>query len=373
MKPKFFLTMGVVCLVASVSFAAGPKKNRKIQKPPIKLGTTGGNIGDFLDFDDGPPCLEGSLGGLVYKGDKQYILSDSGVLAKHFEKGKKGEEIIHPGLFRTKGGRCNSDSPKNNIVAVLSKFQKANFNKNHKSYAALAETLPGMVNPQGKIIGIGIPGGHTVVASVGQRVKKSGPGTGVKTGIVIMRNVANPVGFGWPPGSAPYYNFVKQFLVQSANSKPLVVAGDEGSLFFENTKTCPGWVGLAVGATPDGQLVLVSPIRGVLKELKKGKPTGPFKPVGCESSVSKGDEVRSLRVQQAMHNAELIQAQVENEVTQLPGVVGMGLGVAEDNPEEVVFRILVESDSEAIRGMIPERLGKVRTEILVTGRFSAFF
>ena len=372
MKLNFFLTMGVVCLVASVSFAAGPKKHRKIQKPPIKLGTTGGNVSDFRDTDTAPFCLDGSLGALVQKGSKQYILSDAGVLARHFDDGKKGDPIIQPGLQHTKGGKCNADSPKNNTVADLSKFVKVKFNKNNKAHGGLAEVRPGMVDPQGKIIGIGIPGGHTVKPAVGQRVKKSGPGTGVKLGTVIARNFSNPVGFGWPPGSAPFANFVKQLIVESNSNKPLVVSGDEGSVFFEDKKNCPGWVGLTVGATPDGQIVLVTPINVVLNELKNGKPKGPFKPVGCDSAVAAVEEPESLEMQQAMLDAEAIQDQVENEVMLLPGVIGMGIGVAKDNPEEVVFKILVEDDTEAIRENIPERLGKVRSEIVVTGRFSAF-
>jgi len=72
-----------------------------------------------------------------------------------------------------------------------------------------------------------------------------------------------------------------------------------------------------------------------------------------------------------MREAERIQEQVESEVMRLPGVVGMGLGIAKDNPEEVVIKIFVEDDTEAIRENIPDRLGKVRCEILVTGRFYA--
>jgi hypothetical protein len=117
--------------------------------------------------------------------------------------------------------------------------------------------------------------------------------------------------------------------------------------------------------------VVATPINIVFNQLKKVKPKGTVKPVGCGTATAALVEPQSLQMQQAMRDAERIQKQVENEVMQLPGVVGMGLGVSAENPEEVVIKILVEDDTEAIRENIPERLGKVRSEIVVTGRFHA--
>jgi len=372
MKPKFFLTVVVVCLVASVSFAAGPKKHRKVQNPPIKLGTTGGNANDL--FNDGlkPPCGSHTLGALVQKGSTQYILSSSANLGR-LNKGKKGEEVIQPGLVLTKGGRCNADHPKTNVVAELTKFNKIKFKagKTNKVDAGLAEVRPGMVDPQGRVIGIGTPGGHVIPPFIGQRVQKAGIGTGVKVGTVVAVKFTASVAYGRPFGAPPLAGFVKQFVVQSTNNKALVGPGDSGALFFENRTSCPGWVGLLIGISQDGRSALATPINAVLKQLKNLKPKGAVKPVGCGTATAAVGEPQSLRMQQSMHDAERIQDQVEKEVMRLPGVVGMGLGIAKDNPEEVVIKIFVEDDTEAIRENIPERLGKVRSEIVETGRFYA--
>ena len=374
MKPKFFLTMAVVCSVAAVAgtATAGPKKHRKVQNPPIKLGTTGGNANDLINDGLKPPCGSHTLGALVQKGSTQYILS-SGFNLSRLNKGKKGEEVIQPGLNFTKGGKCNADHPKNNTVAELTKFNKLKFKagKNNKMDAALAEVRPGMVDPNGDVLGIGTPGGHVIPPFLGQRVKKSGSGTGVRVGTVVAVKTAAVVAYGRPFGSPPLANFVKHFIVQSTNNKALVGNTDSGSVFFENRTSCPGWVGLLIGISADRMFALATPINTVLNQLKNLKPKGAVKPVGCSTTTAAVGEPQSRQLQQAMREAERIQEQVESEVMRLPGVVGMGLGIAKDNPEEVVIKIFVEDDTEAIRENIPGRLGKVRCEIVATGRFYA--
>jgi hypothetical protein len=373
MRPKLFLTMGVVlCFVASVSFAAGPKKNRKVQTPPIKLGTTGGNVNFILTDGTQPPCASGTLGALVEKRGTQYILSASSLLGR-LNKAKKGEEVIQPGLRFTKGGKCNAANPSGNTVAELAKFKKIKFKtgKTNKSEGALARVNDGMVDPNGTVIGIGQPGKQLVAPKVGQRVRKSGAGTGVNVGQVIAVKATGDVAYGRPFGSPPFARFVKQFIVESLNNKALATGEDLGAVFFENRGSCPGWVGLAFATTEDGRLVLATPMKAVLKDLKKKKPKGPFKPVGCENAAAALEEPQSLQMQQSMRDAERIQDQVESLVMRLPGVIGMGLGVAQDNPEEVVIKIFVEEVTETIRKNIPKRLGKVRSEIVATGRFYA--
>ncbi len=372
MRPNFFLTMGVVCLVASVSFAAGPKKNRKVQTPPIKLGTTGGNVNFFLTDGVQPPCASGTLGALVEKRGTQYILSASSLLGR-LNKAKKGEEVIQPGLRFTKGGKCNAANPGGHVVAELAKFKKIKLKagKTNKSEGALAKVHEGMVDPNGRVIGIGQPGKQLVAPKVGQIVQKAGSGTGVTVGQVIAVKTTADVAYGRPFGSPPFGRFVKQFVVESRNNKALATGDDIGAVFFENRGNCPGWVGLVFATTEDGRLVLATPMKIVFNDLKKKKPKGPFKTVGCENAAAALEEPQSLQMQQSMRDAERIQAQVESLVLRLPGVIGMGLGVAKDDPEEVVIKIFVEEVTETILENIPAKLGKVRSEIIETGRFYA--
>ena len=76
--------------------AQGKAKFRREQNRPIKLGTSGGSARDRTVFADSTACCSGTLGGLVEKNGKLYVLSNNHVIAR-INKGKKGEAIIQPG------------------------------------------------------------------------------------------------------------------------------------------------------------------------------------------------------------------------------------------------------------------------------------
>jgi hypothetical protein len=355
---------------------AGPKKHKKAQKLPIQLGTSGGNATDFAaDSEIDLPCLSGTLGALI-QGDVQYILSTNLTLAKR-NNAKNGDPVIQPGLIDTAGGACNPENPKGHPVADLSKFKKIKFHKVNKTPknqvdAALAEVRDDAVDPNGRVLEIGMPGSHTVAPFLGQQVQKSGRGTGVKAGTVVATNITGDVDYGFPAGSGPLARMIKQFVVQSNNSKPIMSFGDSGTVFFEDLPSCPGLVGLGIAVNlVDPTFALVTPMSTVLKQLGKVKPKDDLEPVGCKGGVVAPEPLLSTRMRAAIRDAERIQRRVEDAVLELDGVTGIGIGVATDNPEEVVFKILVSDDSAAIRESIPSELGKLRTEILRTGRFGA--
>jgi hypothetical protein len=365
------ILFSVLFLVTAGTANAGVRAHRKPQGTPMKVGTSGGNANYLLPDDAILPCRSGTLGGLVQDmGGVQYILSSNSVLAIDND-GTKGDPVIQPGLIDTKGGACNPANPQGHTVGDLSKYKKLKFGgiKNNKVNAALAEVRAGMVNPKGKVIGVGIPGSHVVAAFVGQQLKKSGPGTGVKRGTVIAVNATADVTEGFTRGRVA--RFVKQIIVQSNTAKPILRSRDQGSVFFEDTATCPGWVGLATAfSIPDGLLALVNKMSNVLSQLGKVRPKGSLAPVGCDSGAGAVSVHQSLVIGHDLREAERIQRSVEKDVLRLPGVIGIGIGIAVDNPDEVVFKILVEDDSETIRANVPEWLDDVRCEILETGLFS---
>lgn len=352
---------------------AGAKKHRKPQKPPIQLGSSGGNA-NHLDVDGDGACLSGTLGALL-EGDALYVLSTNAVLAR-LNEAKKGDPIIQPGLIDTKEGSCNPANPKGHTVADLTKFKKLKFLSSSKTPknqvdAALAEAREDMVHPQGRVVGIGVPGSHVVEPFLGQQVKKSGRGTGVKTGTVVAVNIVGDVGYGVAPGTGPFARFAKQFLVQSNDDKRILNLGDSGTVFFENRESCPGWVGLGGPASiPDGQFALVNKMSTVISQLERVKPKGDLEPVGCEGSIAASGALYSTAMRQSLLDAERIQSRIQDQVVRLPGVVGIGVGLAGDDSNEVVFKVLVDSDSESVLEGLPERLGKFRWEALRTGRFS---
>src|SRR5260370_37001907 len=78
----------IVFLAAGLAFGG----NTAQQTPPIKLGTSGSNVKDI----NSPFCCTGTLGSLVTKNGKQYILSTNPVRARS-NAGRTGEAIMQRG------------------------------------------------------------------------------------------------------------------------------------------------------------------------------------------------------------------------------------------------------------------------------------
>lgn len=366
----WIFSLGVLLIagIAPDETQAGGKKHRKPQNLPIKLGTSGGNATDFAaDPEIELPCMSGTLGALI-QGEVQYVLSTNLAMAKR-NAAEVGDDVSQPGLIDTRGGACNPENPKGAPVADLSKFKKIKFHTGSKAPAnqldaAVAEVREGAVDANGRVIGIGTTGSRAVAPFLGQRVRKSGRGTGVRAGTVVAINVTGDVDYGFPPGSGPLARMVKQFVVQS-DGKPMLLFGDSGAVFFETRASCPGPVGLAIAVNlVDDRFALVTPMTTVLKQLGKVKPKETLRPVGCKSVPVAGEKVESLALKRAVADAERIQRRVEDVVLEIPGVVGMGIGLSELGTGEVVFKLLVSERSERLTEAVPESLGKVRVEVL---------
>ncbi len=199
----------------------------------------------------------GTLGCLVKKNDKLYILSNNHVLANSNEA-SLGDPILQPGPYD--GGQNPADQ-----IAVLSEFVQIQFADGGSTCpignsaaailnglaaitgsktrlkavlpqaadnlvdCAIAEPMePGMV--VNEILNIGTISG-TAEATLGMPLKKSGRTTGLTTGTVLQVNVTSQVSYGTNKTAT----FVDQFMAGAMSQ-----GGDSGSAVLNNDNKLVG-------------------------------------------------------------------------------------------------------------------------------------
>lgn len=227
------------------------------QTPPIQLGTSGGWRYDLANGY----CCGGTLGSLILKGGKQYILSNYHVLEADIVLGgnnrvaQPGDPVIQPALIDV---ACNANNAQN--VASLSGIKSL---PGSNVDAAIAEVIPGMVRTDGAILEIGTLSASTVSAAIGQAVKKSGRTTGLTRSSVSGLNATVSIAYEneCAGGSAFTKTFTGQIMISNRRSS-FLAGGDSGSLMVEDVATNPRAVGLLFAgssttavANPIGQVL----------------------------------------------------------------------------------------------------------------------
>jgi hypothetical protein len=119
------------------------------QAPPISLGTSGGWAKDLANGF----CCGGTLGSLIQVNGVQYVMSNYHVLESDIVAGGNGivatagDGAIQPGLIDV---ACNKNNAQTIATLVLShSLPTSNVD------VAIAQVVPGMVNPSGSILEIG--------------------------------------------------------------------------------------------------------------------------------------------------------------------------------------------------------------------------
>ncbi len=243
----------------------GPKDR---WRPTIPAGVSIGHIN----------VTAGTLGCLVKRGNRIYILSNNHVLAD-VNAGKPGDAIIQPGSYDGGatadrvavlddyipldfGGEKAKCSVANGVARVLNALAKFTGSSHRlQAYqatagynaldAALARPLkPAMFSPE--ILNIGRPIGARSV-SLGESVKKNGRTTGLTTGTIIQIDVTTAVMYNGRLAS-----FSGQ-LMANAMSGP----GDSGSAVLDENNYA---VGLLFAGSDNS--TLITPIQVVLSALK---------------------------------------------------------------------------------------------------------
>lgn len=366
----------VLVVLVGLSFSANVwaqsgSNNEVFQPRPIELGTSGGNINDISSSF----CCSGTLGALVQDSSgTQFILSNNHVLARS-DNGIIGEDIIQPGLV-DQIPACSQNTT--DTVANLSAFQRITFGARTMNTidAAIAQVIPGDVDPSGSILDIGQVSSSIVTSTLGMEVKKSGR-TGLTTGTIASINLTVRViydkrcGKGRRPA-----RFVNQIGITPGSFS---AAGDSGSLVVENVTTCPRTVGLLFAGS--GNITIANPIGDVLSAFGVSM-------VGCASSAkqekslfhrilallfpSASAEQRVSVESAVIANASQVKGRHEQTIMNIPGVVGMGVGLSQSVPNRVVIQVFVEHATEALTKTLPTQLEGVAVEIIESGEVVAF-
>jgi hypothetical protein len=241
---------------------------------PVPLGTSGGNVQDISSSDSGTYCCGGTIGSLVSRGGKLYILSNNHVLARS-DLAAVGEDIIQPGLV---GNNCTAMGTV--TAAALSQFFHLEDDPRPNVDAALAEIVPGAVDPLGTVVQLGgtavgdeptegTPNpGSGVAPTIGRKVAKSGAATGLTCGTILSISTTIYVEYqkGCNTGSTYVCDFTDQITIADLGFS---AQGDSGSLVVTQDTADP--VGLLFAGTSTD--TVASPVSVVMQQLAD-KDTG---------------------------------------------------------------------------------------------------
>lgn len=336
---------------------------------PIQLGTSGSNINDISRHY----CCGGTLGSLVQDTNTQYILSNNHVLART-NKGIIGEDIIQPGLI-DQNPVCYKDYADG--VADLSKFIPISFKKGttNKVDAAIAEVRIGAVDTSGSILDIGQVSNSIIEPTINLSVKKSGRTTGLTHGYISAVNVTVDVIYNKTCGiGSQKARFINQIMIGPAGFS---AGGDSGSIIVEDCSPNPRAVGLLFAGS--NTVTVANPISDVLSSLGVSM-VGTDE--SCSSGVTSGGITGSfaMTAQQLPHQANhraieaanRVKERNEEAILRIEGVVGMGIGLSETVPGQVVIEVYVKRPRHEMRRVIPEVLEDVPVKIVETGEIIAY-
>jgi hypothetical protein len=219
-----------------------------------------------------------------------------------------------------------------------------------------------------------------VEAVLGMKVMKSGRTTGfTRGGTVDIVNATILVGYSNSCGGAStkVARFVGQVHIQ-AGAKKFSDHGDSGSLIVQDKKPCPGTVALLYAGDDFGNTT-GSRIQDVLAQLSMplNTPTPALKMVGsgCPAPAVEPQST-SIQMNTEMIAAQAVQARHEETLMQIPGVIGVGIGLAnpKSNSKKLAIVVLVTkgSKAEASNSAIPSELDGMPVRRQLSGEIKAF-
>jgi len=344
---------------------ADPVDPTVLQLPPIQLGTSGGNDNDIANGY----CCSGTLGALVQIGDKQYILSNTHVLAGDSFQGadnrvsRIGDPITQPGNIDTACGRNAKQ-----VVGHLFDWAEIVPGGTSVVDAAIAEVVPGMVDPDGAILGIGVLSSRIVPTATifpGLLVKKAGRTTGLTKSYVSAIKVTATITYTDEcAGNTFESTFFNQILVDNVtDSGPFLSGGDSGSLLVQDKKRARA-VGLLYAGSTD--VAIANPIEDVLGHfgatmaLKGKAPANTATEETTEDDpLPPGQLAKAIRLQE-LYGQELAEA-----------VKGVGHGVGAQNGRAVI-KVFVEEITPEALAAVPRDIEDVPVVVEAIGKLVAF-
>src|SRR6266481_3612262 len=228
-------TSGTTAVNSSASVVF-PNDNGNAQSPPIKLGSSGGNVLDV----GAKVCCIGTLGSLWTRGAGTFILSNNHVLARS-SQGMAGEGIQQPGQAACFTAPINvANLTAQAPLAPAGSTQGRTGPSPSNTDSAIAAVIAGMVDPAGTILDLGAAGASSIaaappsstlaVATLNMSVAKSGRTTGLTCSTVTSIGMSVSVAYETSCGSnvtAFNATYTNQVVI---NGGAFSAPGDSGSL-----------------------------------------------------------------------------------------------------------------------------------------------
>jgi hypothetical protein len=345
--------------------------NRAQQVGPIALGASGGNQQDFHISGHSETCCSGTLGALLSRGGNLYILSNNHVLGRE-NQAKAGEQIDSPGMVDT---GCGSGTP----VALFAQAVPLPPNGAGTVDAAIAQIVPGTVDPSGSILELDAAGGSPAGAAppastpqspaVGMTVAKSGRTTGLTCGPIQSVSTTVSVDYQQGCGSGTTFKvtFNNQVMVNSVNFSD---SGDSGSLVVNATNAAP----VALLYAGSNNTTVGNPINDVLGALSnaQGTPTivgGAPHPVACPATNAGATLQKVQPTQAVLARTTALSNRYSAILMNNPAVLGVGVGASDDSPGDPAIILYLDSSKKA--GRLPVTIEGVRTKLIKTTAFAA--
>jgi hypothetical protein len=341
------------------------------QSPPIQLGTSGGNVNDKTKAF----CCSGTLGALVTKGTTgtQYILSNNHVLGR-LSQAVQGEDVSQPGLI---DNGCKVFQ----AVADFSEAPPLGGSKNVD--AAIAEarknSATGEYLVSSSILDIGTISSTSFTPApgssiVGQTVMKSGRTTGFTRGAIsTIADVNVQYQSGCGSGKKFTVLYKNQIVVSGSGFS---AGGDSGSLIVSDsndTSSCKRPVGLLFAGS--STTTIANPIADVINAFDQlsfvGGPVTDCTAPLTTLTTTTTSTANFGPSQAAIDHAQNVKDQHRANFLSMPNVLGMGVGVADDNPSEAVVVIYVETGRAPLQAL-PDTLDGLQVKVVTTEPFVAY-
>jgi hypothetical protein len=343
----FSLLLSSPKLISKGSADGGP--NHQVRN--MRFGVSGGNVNDITKRF----CCSGTLGALVKDAaGVSYVLSNNHVLGLS-GKASVGDNVSQPGLI---DNNCR-------VATVVANFTAAPPIGSNVD-AAVAELIPGTMDSGGFIEDIGVPSSTVRNATVGLSVAKSGRTTGFTTGTI--GSVTTSVNVQYQASCGQGKKFVVSYTNQVViNSSTFSAGGDSGSLIVTNDNTHNPVALLFAGSS---STTIGNPIGEVLT--KVGAALGSTVSV---AGVAQGPSIETLvdngLVLQEVENANEVKKRHEQDLMSRPGVIGLGVGRADDNPGAPALVIYIDRGAGRVPDL-PARVENLRLRVVLTDQFVAY-
>jgi hypothetical protein len=343
----FTLLLSSPKLISKGSADGGP--NHRVRN--LHFGVSGGNVNDITKRF----CCSGTLGALVTVGGVSYVLSNNHVLGLSGKAGA-GEDISQPGLI---DNGCR-------ISTVVADFTAAPPLGSSNVDAAVAQLRPGLMDASGFIEDIGVPSSVVRAPSPGLSVAKSGRTTGFTTGTIGSINTSVNVQYQANCGQGKKFvvSYTNQVVI---NSSSFSAGGDSGSLIVTNDSNHQPVALLFAGSS---STTIGNPMGEVLARISEALG-GTVSVAGTTQAPSIETLAPNSPLPQEMGRANAAKNRHERDLMSRPGVIGVGVGGAEDNPFEGA--VVVYVDRTAGRApVLPGRVDNVKVRVVFTDPFVAY-